>query len=94
MENFLHVYVWNGVPRPWRVDFEFVRFEIFAGVEVDKGNYLFRVRSKDKTVKNNFIGISDEDYIIYKGVRYTNKTFNKLKMILDNETNLAALEEL
>ena len=40
------------------------------------------------------IGVSDEDYIIYKGVRYTNKTFNKLKMILNNETNLAALEEL
>ena len=94
MENFLHVYVWNGCPRPWRVDFEFVRFEIFAGVEEDKGNYFFRVQNKDKTVQNNFIGVSDEDYIIYKGVRYTNKTFNKLKMILDNETNLAALEEL
>ena len=94
MENFLHVYVWNGCPHPWRVDFEFVRFEIFAAVEVDKGNYFFRVRDKDKIVKNNFIGVSDEDYIIYKGVRYTNKTFNKLKMILDNETNLAALEEL
>ena len=94
MENFLHVYVWNGCPHPWRVDFEFVRFEIFAGVDVNNGNYFFRVRDKDKIVKNNFIGVSDEDYIIYKGVRYTNKTFNKLKMILDNETNLAALEEL
>lgn len=94
MENFVHVYVWNGCPRPWRVDFEFVRFEIFAGVEEDKGNYFFRVQNKDKTVQNNFIGVSDEDYIIYKGVRYTNKTFNKLKMLLDNETNLAALEEL
>lgn len=94
MENFLHVYVWNGFPLPWRMDFEFVRFEIFAGVDEDKGNYFFKVRDKDKIVKNNFIGVSDEDYIIYKGVRYTNKTFNRLKMILDNETNLVALEEL
>ena len=93
MENFLHVYIWNGVPRPWRVDFEFVRFEIFAAVEVDKGYYFFKVRNEDNT-KNNFIGVSDEDYIIYKGIRYTNKTFNKLKMILDNETNLDAIEEL
>ena len=94
MENFLHLYVWNGVPRPWREDFEFVRFEIFVGIEEDKGNYFFMVLRKDKTAKNNFIGVSDEDYIIYKGIRYTNKTFNKLKMLLDNETNLAALEEL
>lgn len=94
MENFLHVYIWNGFPLPWHMDFEFVRFEIFAGVDEDKGNYFFKVRVKDNIVKNNFIGVSDEDYIIYKGVRYTNKTFNRLKMILDNETNLAALEEL
>ena len=94
MENFVHLYVWNGIPHPWREDFEFIRFEIFAGVEEDKGNYFFRVLRKDKTAKNNFIGVSDEDYIIYKGIRYTNKTFNKLKMVIDNETNLAALEGL
>ena len=94
MENFVHLYVWNGIPHPWREDFDFIRFEIFAGVEEDKGNYFFRVWRKDNTTKNNFIGVSDEDYIIYKGIRYTNKTFNQLKMVLDNETNLAALEEL
>lgn len=94
MENFVHLYVWNGVPHPWREDFEFTHFEIFAGVEEEKGNYFFRVLRKDNTAKNNFIGVSDEDYIIYKGVRYTNKTFSKLKMLLDNEANLAAIEEL
>jgi len=94
MENFLHLYVWNGVPHPWREEYEFTHFEIFVGVEEDKGNYFFRVWRKDNTVKNNFIGVSDEDYIIYKGIRYTNKTFSKLKMVLDNDANLAAIEGL
>ena len=94
MENFVHLYVRNGLPHPWSEDFEFVHFEIFTGVEEDKGTYFLSVSCKDKTRKHNYIGGSDEDYIIYKGVRYTNKTFNKLKMVIDNETNLAAIEGL
>ena len=60
MENFLHVYVWNGAPQPWREDFEFVRFEIFAEVETITGNYFYRVLLKDKTVKNQFMWIMME----------------------------------
>lgn len=40
----------------------------------------------------------DEDdptnYVVYKGTKYTNRDFNKLTLAVQNENNLAAIEEL
>lgn len=94
MKNFIHVYVINGVPKPWNVDCDFVKFEIFTDVEPEEGHYFFRVKLEDNTAKNNFIGLADEDYIIYKDIKYTKETFGQLMMLLENEKTMAAIEGL
>ena len=43
---------------------------------------------------NGFTLYSDTDYIEYNGKRYTNKNLDKLKMIIENEKNEAAIDAL
>ena len=43
---------------------------------------------------NGFTLFSDTDYIEYNGKRYTNKNLDKLKMIVENEKNEAAIDAL
>ncbi len=43
---------------------------------------------------NGFTLYSDTDYIEYNGKRYTNKNLDKLKMIVENEKNEAAINAL
>lgn len=43
---------------------------------------------------NGFNLYSDTDYIEYNGVRYTSKNLDKLKMIVENEKNEAAIDAL
>ena len=43
---------------------------------------------------NGFTLYSDTDYIEYNGKRYTNKNLDKLKMIVENEKNEAAIDAL
>jgi hypothetical protein len=43
---------------------------------------------------NGFTLYSDTDYIEYNGMRYTSKNLDKLKMIVENEKNEAAIDAL
>ena len=43
---------------------------------------------------NGFMLYSDTDYIDYNGKRYTSKNLDKLKMIVENEKNEAAIDAL
>ena len=43
---------------------------------------------------NGFTLYSDTDYIEYNGKRYTSKNLDKLKMIVENEKNEAAIDAL
>lgn len=43
---------------------------------------------------NGFSFYSDTDYIEYNGKRYTNKNLDKLKMVIENEKNEAAIDAL
>lgn len=59
--------------------------------------YMYRVRfvKTDGTPASESLDPEDpENYIVYRGVKYTNEVFQKLVLVLKNENNLAVIEEL
>ena len=92
MANFLHVYVGNGIPKPWYIDTEFI--EIIRFVNVEDNCYFFGLATSNEQSLFNFIGSADEDYIIYNDRKFTRDEFGQLSMILETEKLAKSIEEL
>lgn len=80
IEGFLHVI---RIERIIELEIPFIyRYSIWF-VETD-GTYGYCYLSADDPT----------NYVVYKGTKYTNRDFNKLALAVQNENNLAAIEEL